>query len=154
MTRRPRCPGTLDLLSWTPPVTSVRFAEEEVRAASLATQFCRAMTLAIKDSGKSRDEIAAEMSVYLGEDVSVAMLNAYTSEARESHTINVVRFLALIHATGDMRLLSLLTAPFDHVAMPVKFERLARAFMLREQVQAAAEAAEAEMRLAKRECGV
>lgn len=154
MTRRPRCPATMDLLSWTPPATSVRFDDPEVRAASLHTRFCRAMALALRDCGRARDEVAADMSAYLGEDISVAMLNAYTSEARETHTINVIRYVALAHATGDMRLLSLITELFDHVAIPKKFERLAHAFMAREKLKELEEANEAELRRSKLECGL
>ena len=150
----PRCPRTLDLLSWTPPETSVHFAPEEIRAASLGARFCRAMALALKECGKSREEVAAEMSAYLGEEVSVAMLNAYVSEARENHTINVIRYIALAHATGDMRLLNLVCELFDHVAIPRRFERLAQAFMTQERLREALEFAEAEMRRAKKECGL
>lgn len=149
-----RCPSTLDLLSWTPPETSRSFAAEEVRAASIGTKFCRAMALALKECGKSREEVAEEMSAYLREDVSLAMLNAYTSEARESHVINVTRYVALAHVTGDMRLLNLIAEMFDHVVIPRKFERLAQAFITRDRLKELELELDAEMRRAKRECGL
>jgi hypothetical protein len=40
------------------------------------------------------------------------MLNGYASEAREQSVITVPRLLALIHVTGDRRLLQLLAEPF------------------------------------------
>lgn len=107
---------TLDLLAWEPPEPpAVRYDEPEavaVRAASLRASVIRAMRMAESASGKSRDQIAAEMSEYLGEDVSKPVLDQYMSEAREDYTVNVVRFLAFLHVTGDRRPLTLLAEPF------------------------------------------
>lgn len=62
-----------------------------------------AMAEAIRECGKTRELICAEMTEILGyEDraVTVAQLNAYTSAAREDHTISLVRFKAFVRATG------------------------------------------------------
>lgn len=103
---------TLDLLAWEPPSTTVSFPEDQVRAASLRATVARAVSLSLKDCAKSREDVAAEISEYLGEPVGKNILDAYASEAREDHVINVVRFMALIHATGDVRLLQMLAEPF------------------------------------------
>lgn len=109
---------TLDLFDAARPERAeVGFDQAEVRAATLAGRLCKAMALALKDCGKSRDEVAAEMSEYLGEEVSKAMLDAYVSPARDKHTISVTRYAALIHSTGDMRLLGLLPALFGHAVI-------------------------------------
>lgn len=100
-----------DLLEWEPPQPVARFPEEQVRAASLAGRISRAVAAALADSDDCRETIAARMSAFLGERVSPAMLDAYASQAREDHRISVPRFVALLHATRDRRLLELLAEP-------------------------------------------
>ncbi len=103
--------GQPDLLEWEPPQPVARFPEEQVRAASLAGRISRAVAAALADSDDCRETIAARMSAFLGERVSPAMLDAYASQAREDHRISVPRFVALLHATRDRRLLELLAEP-------------------------------------------
>lgn len=113
---------TLDLLAdWKPEEVAVRFDREELRAATLQAKLCRAMKLALAMCGMERAEIAAKMSEYLGKPVSKAMLDAYVSEGREDHCISVERFMALVHATGDLRLIGLLADCFGLAAVPRKF---------------------------------
>jgi hypothetical protein len=100
-----------DLLDWQPPQPVARFPEEQVRAASLAARISRAVAATLHDAEAEREAIAARMSAFLGERVSPAMLDAYASQARDDHRISVPRFLALIHATRDRRLLELLAEP-------------------------------------------
>ena len=100
-----------DLLDWQPPEPVVAFAPEQVRAASVAASIARAVAATLRDAGVSRDEVAQRMSSYLGERVSCSMLNAYASEARREHAIPVTRLIALMHATGDRRLLQLIAEP-------------------------------------------
>lgn len=112
---------TLDLLAWEPPEVVKRFEADQVRAASLRAQISKGVALALKDCGKSRDEVAAEMTDYLGEPTGKNMLDAYASEAREEHVINLVRFMGLVHATGDVRLLQMLAAPFGMAVIPNRY---------------------------------
>lgn len=98
----------LDLLDWTPPPATVRFDDAAVRAATIHARISRAIGVALKDAGADRAEIARRMAAFLGEAVPVNMLNAYASQAREDHVISVPRYLALMAATGDRRLLQLL----------------------------------------------
>ncbi|MFZ4411424.1 MAG: hypothetical protein ACOYOH_29070, partial [Paracraurococcus sp.] len=107
----PRAPQQPDLLSWEPPQAALAFEEREVRGSTLAARISRAIAVALRDCGKPRRQVARAMGEYLGEPVSDAMLDAYASVAREDHKISVARFLALVHATGDRRLLELLAAP-------------------------------------------
>lgn len=46
--------------------------------------------------GRSRAVIAAEMGELLGEEINVAMLDAYASPAREGHKVIMSRCLALV----------------------------------------------------------
>jgi hypothetical protein len=108
--RRSRCNTTDDLLSWVAPQPVKAFAPERVRAASLSATLSRGVSEALK--GRSRDQVAQEMSDYLGETISTNMLDKYASEAAAEHVVNMVRFIALIHATKDRRLLQLIAEPF------------------------------------------
>lgn len=112
MGKRRRCHNTDDLLSWSPPQPVQAFAPERVRAASLSAQIARGVSEALRQSGRERSQIAEAMSAYLGEAVSPHMLDKYASEAAAEHVINVVRFLALVHATRSRALLQMLAEPF------------------------------------------
>lgn len=112
---------TLSLLDWEPPAPVRAFAPEQVRAASLRAQIAKALAVALKEDGRSREEIAAEAGAYLGEDFPKNMLDAYAAESREDHVINVVRLVALLHATGDRRMLQLLAEPFGWAVIDAKF---------------------------------
>jgi hypothetical protein len=137
MARRPDT-RTLDLLAWKPPAApALRYEEPEaVRAASLRASFLRAMSLAVEHSQKSREQVAADMAAYLGEEVSKTVLDQYMSEARETYTINVVRFLAFIHATRDFRLLSLLAEPFGLAVIEERYLAAVEEAMCAEQIEA------------------
>ncbi|MBX9750868.1 MAG: DNA transposition protein [Roseococcus sp.] len=101
-------PRQPDLLDWTPPEPVAAFAPEQVRAATLEARIARAVSVALQDCKLTREEIAARMSAWLGTKVTLNMLNAYASVARQDHPIGLTRFLALVHATCDRRLLELL----------------------------------------------
>ncbi len=122
MTRRPRLPhpDQIDLLEWVPEEPVSSFPQTVIRAASLAASIARSISASLKESGRTRAQVASLMSDYLGETVGENILNAYASEARAEHIINVVRFVALIHATGDRRLLQLIAEPFDWVVVERK----------------------------------
>lgn len=121
MSRQRRDAHTLDLLSWQPPETAEAFPAEKVRASTLRAAMAKGVALALKECGRSRDEVAEDISAYLGEPCPKNMLDAYASEAREEHVINVVRFLALVHATGDHRLLQMLAEPFGLAVIDARY---------------------------------
>lgn len=106
--------ATLDLLSWEPPEIVERYDEHRVRAATLRARLAKAVSETLTESRLKREEIARGMSEWLGEDVTKHMLDAYASEAREDHTIPYLRLLALVHVTGDVRLLQLGAEMFAH----------------------------------------
>jgi len=98
---------TIDLLTWEPPTLVSRFEETALRTSCLKSRIARAVATTLRDSEEERDNIAAAMSRWLGEEVPKNMLDAYASEAREDHTISFLRLLALIQVTKDDRLLQL-----------------------------------------------
>ncbi|MEO5336909.1 MAG: DNA transposition protein [Magnetospirillum sp. WYHS-4] len=105
---------TKDLFAWEPPAVVRKFEEAEVRAASLRGRIAKAVAAALKETGKDRDQVAAEMSAYLAEEVTKNMLDAYASEAREDHTIPYLRLIALVQVTGDVRPLQIGAEPVGH----------------------------------------
>jgi hypothetical protein len=105
-------PGQLDLLDWEPEEVVRAYDEGRVRAASLHGRIARAVGETLRECGRPRAEIAERMSAYLGVAVSENMLSAYASEARENHGISFARLIALVHATGDVRLLQLAAGLF------------------------------------------
>lgn len=82
----------------------VRRQEPLAPALDLKRGIATVMGAAIRDSGKSTAVIAAEMTELLGDDeiITTAQLYAYTSEARTSHTISIVRWIAFVRATGQL----------------------------------------------------
>jgi len=130
MVRDPKDRWTQDLLTWEPP--AVRFEEPLVRAHTLNAKFARAISLALKECPLSREEVAERMSDWLGEAVSRNMLDAYASEARENHQINLPRLAALVHATEDWRLLGLLPEMFGFAVMPREYEEIIELWRLEE----------------------
>ncbi len=110
----PRDRATLDLFEWEPPKLVRRFEEVRVRAATLRQKISLAVSETMKEAEASREDIAARMSAWLGEDTSKPILDAYASQAREEHTISLLRVLALIEATGDLRILQMAAEMFGH----------------------------------------
>ena len=112
----------LDLLKdWHPATVTTAFPADHVRAATVAHLICRAVSAALRDAEIGRPDIAKRMSDYLGETVTVNMLNAYASPAREDHPIGMARFVALLHATRDRRLLELFAEPMGWAVIERKF---------------------------------
>jgi len=113
MSRRRASPrDQLDLLAWQPASPVVAYQPERVRAATIGKSISKAISETLKSSGQTRAQVAQKMSEYLDEPVSENMVNAYASEARDEHIINIVRFVGLLHVTRDRRLLELVAAMF------------------------------------------
>lgn len=131
--RRNRCSDTGDLLGWVPSQPVKAFDPSRVRAASLGAQIARGVSESLKSAGRSREQIAREMSEYLGESVTTNVIDKYASEAAAEHVINVVRFVALLHATRDRRLLQMIAEPFGWAVIE---ERHVDAIALAEALEA------------------
>ena len=140
-----------DLLTWEPPQAAMAFDEREVRGATLAARISRAVSVALRECGKPRAAIGRAMSAYLGEDVSPAMLDAYASVARDQHRISVSRFMALLHATADRRLLELLAEPMGWAVIERKHLPLIEVAAIRERQEELRRRGDALMRKARGE---
>lgn len=129
-----RDPNTPDMFTdWQPPQIAAQLPPEVVCGGTLPGQIARAVSRAMKNCSMSRDEIAEQMSAYLGTDVSVNMLCAYASEARESHAISFERLIALIHVTGELGLLGFAAEQFGMIVVPEKFSSLIELHFIEEQ---------------------
>lgn len=146
----PRDTKTLSLLDWQPAQVPVPVVAAEVsRAATLGGRMARLMALVLRECGKSREDIAAAMADYLGESVSVDSLNKWVSEASTDHVINIVRYIALVHATDDLRLVQGLAEMFGHSVLPTDLVAAAEESILSAQI----EALERRKKLARRKWG-
>jgi len=101
-----------DLLVWAPPETVVSFDPQLIRGNSYSSRLSRAISVSLESCGYSRQEISERMSQHLGRRISLNILNAYASVARDTHEISVSRFNSLVMATGDRRLMEFVAA--DH----------------------------------------
>lgn len=71
----------------------------EAALAGIEQRICSTVGVILNSDERSRKVIAAEMSELLCEDVSSAMLDAYSSPARIDHKVPFSRFLALVAVT-------------------------------------------------------
>ena len=142
-------PAQLDLLDWQPPQPVRAFPAEKVRGGTLAARLSRAVSVALQESGEDRAAIAQRMSDFLGERVSKAMLDRYASAAAEEHAISLPRFLALVHATGDRRLLEMLAEPMGWAVVERKMLPLIELAAVREAEDALRRRREALARAAR-----
>jgi transcriptional regulator with XRE-family HTH domain len=117
--------NTLNLFEWEPPELVKSYDEQRVRSASLRSRISRSVSetlrLAKAEKGLDRKQVAEQMSVWLEEDVSPAMLDAYASEAKEEHTISLLRTVALVHVTGDMRPLQMIAEMHGYAVVESKY---------------------------------
>lgn len=100
--RRHRDHHTLDLFEHK-HLFPVEAPRELGSALDFNSKLSQAMSRALdeaRDHGFDRYEVARRMSEILDQDVSKGMIDAYTSQARETHTISAVRFKAFVRATG------------------------------------------------------
>lgn len=151
MAKPPRHPDQADLFE-VREVYPVRAPQALTPAIDFNRQMSGAMSLAVKQSDKTREQIADEMTRLLGyEDenrITVALVNAWTSAAKDAHNIHLVRFRAFVRVTGanwlwqqvlDEDGLTVLEGPEAHFA---------RAAILRKQGEQLLAEAHAELELA------
>lgn len=125
--------------------------QDLTRASDFNRQLANDMSAAIRQSGKTREEIADEMTRFLGYEenrITVAQLNAYTSAARETHTISVVRMRAFVRACNANWLWKRILADDGLTILEPGEAHFARAAILRKQGEQLLAAAEAELDLA------
>ena len=134
--KRRRDPHTSDLFrDYTPAPVVERFAPERVRAVRMSARIKRAVAEAIKDCSHSRDSVAHLMSEQLGERITTAQLDQYTSTANENSNISAHRLIALFSVTRDVRLINALLEDSGFIAVDAKYEALIRREMAKEALE-------------------
>lgn len=103
-----------DLFGHLPPTSQ---KSQPIKAANIKVKWSKAISLALSNCPMSREEIAKQMGDYLGENISPNILDAYASQGRDTHIINLPRLEALIFVTGDISLVNLLADVLNHVAI-------------------------------------
>jgi len=130
----PRDQNTLDLFDWQPPAIVERFSDKQVQAPTLRDRVARAVALVLNESEIPREEIARQMTEWLGEEMSVNMLDNYASQAKRDHVISAIRMFALAKVTGDYRALQLLGGEVGSVFVPKKYESAIKDAILTDQI--------------------
>jgi hypothetical protein len=74
-------------------------ATEDADLAGLDRVIAAKVAHVLNEDGRSRHEIAGAISALLDETITKLMLDAYASEARDTHNISAARLLALIAVT-------------------------------------------------------
>lgn len=87
-------PGQLGFAFDTPVAASGSAA-----LAGIEQRICRTVGMILNSDPRPREILAAEMSLLLEDEISRAMLDAYSSPARADHKVPMSRFLALIAVT-------------------------------------------------------
>ena len=77
------------------------------------------------------------------------MLDAYASEARREHAIPVTRLIALMHATGDRRLLQLIAEPLGWAVIERRYLPMIELAAVQDQRDELAKRADALRRAAR-----
>jgi hypothetical protein len=80
---------------------------------SFAEEIALAIGLILKEDGRSRDVFAEDLTAFLGEKVSRAMLDAYASKARKEHSVPAQRLFAIVAISGRWDILDALISKFD-----------------------------------------
>ena len=118
---------------WQPPQVAVELAGPAPKGGTLQSRISRAVSQALSACDLPREKVAEAMSDYLGVDVSKNMLDAYASQARETHTITLERFIALVEVTGQLGLLGFVAEAFGLVVVPAKYAELIELHFIDEQ---------------------
>lgn len=103
--------------------------------AGLEAQIARSVGTILHDDERSREVIAAEMSVLLDEEVSKAMLDAYASAAREGHKVPFSRYLALIAVCDRHDVLDQVVRPIGAAVLVGEEVHTARVGHVRQQMK-------------------
>ncbi|MBB4953992.1 hypothetical protein H4S14_002054 [Agrobacterium vitis] len=130
-----RDPNTMDLFrDYQPPEVVARFAPEVSKGGTLDVKIARVLSEAMTRCGKSREQIAADMSEYLSQNVTENMLDCYASPARRDHKITLERFIALIDATDCFELLNFICEFSGFVAVPARYAEVIRLWQTEEKL--------------------
>jgi transcriptional regulator with XRE-family HTH domain len=138
MSRR-RDPLTKDLFSWEPPKVAIGYSADVIGRGRLDAKIARLISHALRDAreeqGLSREDVAQQISDFLGRKVSVEMLYKWTSESSEDHRIPLDAFIALVHATGAKGLLGFVPGEFGLTVIENEYAELIEERLLEDHIE-------------------
>ena len=103
--------------------------------AGLERFICETVGTIIASDPRPRELIAADMSLLLDDDVTRAMLDAYSSPARTEHKVPMSRFFALLVVTGRQDLLDPLVRKIGAALLVGEEVKTARLGHLRQRIR-------------------
>lgn len=103
--RKPSFDARQQVMMFDVPVAAARDGQLEGLDRRVASAVSHILSDCAR-AGLSRYQIASGVSELLQDDVTKLMLDAYSSEARDTHNISVARFLALVSETGSFGVLN------------------------------------------------
>lgn len=112
---------TLDLLNWEPPTVAQRFDRDRVRGHSDRVRVARAVSEAIRESGRSRDDIHADMVAHLGHPYGRHAFDRCTAPSADSHEFTVSKLIAFLRVVPDLRVVNALLEGTEWVAIPTRY---------------------------------
>jgi len=74
---------------------------------NIKAQLIAALSAALRHAGKSREQIADEMTLYLGEEISVHMINSWVCQSKENHRFPLEYLPAFRKATNSLEPLNI-----------------------------------------------
>lgn len=132
--KRKQNPNQFDLFY--EPTYPVRAEEPTIDAEQFQRDVARAIGRAMDASSDDRFEIAKRMAKALGQDdFSKAMLDAYASESKDTHTISLVRLIALIKATDQLWLMDFVASRVGGTVLFGEEPMLAEAARLDQEIK-------------------
>lgn len=132
-----RDPLTKDLFAWEPPKIAVGYSADVIGRGRLDNKIARLISQALRDAredGKSRSEVAADMSSFTGRAISEAMLNKWSSEGSDEHRIPLDAFIALVHATGAKELLGFVPGEFGLTVIENEYAELIEEQLIQDHI--------------------
>jgi hypothetical protein len=92
--------------------------QDEEGSLNIHGRLCRALTMAINNSGLSRWEIAGRMSHLLGTEITKFQIDGWTAESKEGHRIPAEYLPAFCRATGCFKPIEILAELTGMFALP------------------------------------
>lgn len=135
---RNRDPLTKDLFSWEPPKVAVGYSADVIGRGRLDNKIARLVAQSLREAredGKSRADVAREISAFLGRSVSEAMLNKWAAEGAEEHRIPLDAFVGLVHATGARDLLGFVPGEFGLTVIENEYAELIEERLLDDHIE-------------------
>lgn len=109
--------GQGNLFAYAEQLYPVRRPEGQLRSADLSLRIKMSMGRALRESPKSIEQIAGEISQLTGRTLTVDALYAYTAPSKPEHEIGITRFIAFVQATGANWVFDELAEPLGLVVL-------------------------------------